>query len=102
VASIARKVGEAARRFQPLALVRRRGASPNLVATPAGNFSAVWIDDNMYTARAAIRPIGQSAFGMPVVLSSSSSTGPLVLSAARGHTAATWIPPVQVSDTVTP
>jgi len=100
VASIARKVGEAARRFQPLALVRRRGASPNLVATPAGNFSAVWIDDNMYTARAAIRPIGQSAFGMPVVLSS--STGPLVLSAAPGHTAATWIPPVQVSDTVTP
>ena len=75
-------------------------SSPNLVATPAGTFIAAWIDDNTYTARAAIRPIGQSAFGTPAVLSS--STGPLVLSAAPGHTAATWIPPVQVSDAVTP
>ena len=74
--------------------------SPNLVATPAGTFIAAWIDDNTYTARAAIRPIGQSAFGTPAVLNS--STGPLVLSAAPGHTAATWIPPVQVSDAVTP
>jgi len=74
--------------------------SPNLVATPAGTFVAGWIDDNTYTARASIRPIGQSAFGTPATLSS--STGPLVLDAAPGHTAAIWIPPVQVSDAVTP
>jgi hypothetical protein len=74
--------------------------SPNLVATPAGTFVAGWIDDNTYTARAAIRAIGQTAFGTRAVLSS--STGPLVMDAAPGHTPATWIPPVQVSDAVTP
>ena len=74
--------------------------SHNLVATAAGTFVAAWIDDNAWTVRAAIRPIGQSAFGAPAALGS--STGPLVLDAAPGHTAATWIPPVQISDAVTP
>ena len=73
--------------------------SHNLVATAAGTFVAAWIDDNAWTVRAAIRPIGQSAFGTPAALGS--STGPLVLDAAPGHTAASWIPPVQVSDAVT-
>lgn len=75
-------------------------SSPNLIATPAGTFVAGWIDDNTNTAHAAIRPIGQSAFGTPAALST--TRGPLVLDAASGHTAAIWIPPVQVSDAVTP
>ncbi len=79
------------------------GASPNLVATPTGSFTAAWVDDNTYTMRAAIRPSGQSSFGTPSVLGS--STGNAFLAAAPGHTAATWIgsgPAVQVSDASTP
>jgi hypothetical protein len=79
------------------------GASPNLVATPAGSFTAAWVDDNTYTMRAAIRPSGHSVFGAPAVLAS--STGPAFLAAAAGHTAATWIgsgPAVQVSNNATP
>jgi hypothetical protein len=79
------------------------GATPNLVATPAGSFTAGWIDDTTYTIRAAIRPSGQSAFGAFSVLAS--STGNAFLAAAAGHTAATWIgsgPTVQVSNASTP
>ena len=79
------------------------GASPNLVSTPAGSFTAGWVDDNTYTMRAAIRPSGQSVFGAATVLGPSS--GNAFLAAAAGHTAATWIgsgPAVQVSDAATP
>jgi hypothetical protein len=78
-------------------------SSPNLVATPAGTFTAAWVDDNTYTIRAAIRPSGQSAFGAYAVLGS--STGDAHLAAAPGHTAATWIgagPAVQDSTNATP
>jgi hypothetical protein len=36
------------------------GSSPSLVATPAGSFTAAWVDDNTYTMRAAVRPSGLS------------------------------------------
>jgi hypothetical protein len=77
-------------------------ATPNIVATPAGTFTAAWVDDNTRTVRAAIRAIGQTAFGAPAMLSSGSDA---FLAAAPGHTAATWIgpgPSVQLSDANTP
>jgi len=76
------------------------GSSPNVVATPLGTFVVGWADNNTLTARAAIRPSGQTGFGPPSVLSSGNS---VFLAAAAGHTAAIWIgSAVQVSDAITP